>query len=198
MPITHDLEHASEADALFIDQYKDKSRLSALLASYVRVFQGAEDALWDVYIKRLLDNATAAQLDTIGAIVGQPRIGTDDDAYRLFIRTRIRANRSRGRPEDIVQVAAIALSGIRFDYLEYYPASFVVEVLDPLPDFVTFIHDILTATKPAGVGWSLHYTPSTPGDSIFRFSSTDIEEDSDTGMSDTDEDGAGGLLISAL
>lgn len=198
MALEHYTTSVEDAVALFIDQYKEKPRLAALLATYTKSIQAAEDALWDVYFSHLIDNAEGIQLDVIGKLVGQSRIGTDDAGYRIFIRTRIRANRSRGRPDDIISVATLALDGLRFDYIETYPASFVVDVLDPLTSYAQFIHDIIASAKPVGVGFSLHYSLDEE-DETFAFSPDDVEfEDEFRGMSDELVDASGGTLITVL
>ena len=51
-----------------------------------------------------IDNSEGVNLDLIGRIVGQPRLGVDDVTYRFYLRARILANRSSGGPEDIYKV----------------------------------------------------------------------------------------------
>ena len=44
------------------------------------------------------------QLDVIGRIVGQARLGADDPTYRLYLKGRIAALRSNGVPEAVYRV----------------------------------------------------------------------------------------------
>lgn len=165
-------DHVEQADKLFIQQFRNKPRLSALLAAFTARCQELEDTLWDIFDTRFIERAEGTQLDVLGRIVGQVRIGPDDATYRVFIRTRIIANKSRGRPDDMIAVAASALQGLAFEYRELYPTSWIVDVLDPLTAHAMEIADILRSTKPAGTGGSLHFRPTTSSSGSFRFSSS--------------------------
>lgn len=192
-PIT---THVEDADALFIDQYKDKPRLSAWLASYVARVQEFEDAAWQVIVLRNVDVATGAQLDSLGQLVGQPRYGLPDDRYRIRIKTRILSNTSLGRPDDLIEIAELT-GATDVTYSELYPASWVIDalgVVDPATFDPTFTGDILRASDPAGVTGQLHYS-ADPESETFAFSMSDVEE-ADAARGFSDDDGiTGGKLI---
>jgi hypothetical protein len=119
-------DHADQAVGLLIEQYQEKPRLEALLLSYIDEGQEIENALWDVYWKRLIDNAEGAQLDTIGRIVGEPRRSRPDATYRLYVLARIRVNWSHGHARDVIEVLRI-VEPATFNFFEYYPAACDVE-----------------------------------------------------------------------
>lgn len=74
---------------------------------------------------RRIANATGAQLDVIGAIVGQAREGTDDATFARLIQARILSNRSSGTVEEVYAVAALALPlGSAFHMTDAFPAGF--------------------------------------------------------------------------
>lgn len=80
--------------------------LNAFLAALLKQVQKAEDALKAVILVRFIGFATGANLDSIGRLVGEDRLGRlDDDIYRKAIRLRIFINGSSGRPEDIIYIA---------------------------------------------------------------------------------------------
>ena len=79
--------------------------LNAFLAALLRQVQKAEDALKAVIQERFLGFASGDNLDAIGRLVGEPRLGRlDDNVYRKAIRLRIYVNGSSGRPEDLMEV----------------------------------------------------------------------------------------------
>jgi hypothetical protein len=119
-------DYADEAGTRPLEQYQGKPRLLALLLSFVNRCQELENAAWDVIIKRMIDNAHDAQLDTIGKIVGQLRGAQADDIYRIYITARIRINRSQGHPDDVIDVLRL-VDAATFTYTEFYPATAVVE-----------------------------------------------------------------------
>lgn len=51
-----------------------------------------------------IDDSEGIQLDVLGKLCGQPRLGVDDPTYRRWIRGRIGANRSTGTPEDLYRM----------------------------------------------------------------------------------------------
>lgn len=203
MSITRITDHVTQGLALLIDQYRNKPRIRAWVSSYLRRIQEQEDTIWDVIDSRMLDNATNAQLDVLGRIVGQPRIGATDDDYRLFIRTKIRANRSRGLSVDIIEVVIAAMDGATesFRYIELYPATILIDMvwqLDQLGVTPTFLRDIVTFAKPSGVALAFHYSQSEEDDGTFACSDTDMPQ-LDLGRGASDEAGlVGGTLVSAI
>lgn len=199
MTIARVSDHVESGLGLLIEQYKNKPRIAALIASELNQIQDLEDAIWDVLISRLLDTATDAQLVTLGSIVGQDPIdGEDDDLFRLRIYTRIRANRSNGHPDDVIAVCLLALEGVATDwtYDDIYPASFIVEVMEPIStQMAILVAEFMRAAKAPGVGGSLHYSDEDEADT-FAFATGDTwEDDAARGMSGDDIDGAGGSWI---
>lgn len=101
-------DHVKLALARLVRQFQ-KPRFRAYVKRTVAPIQLLEHILIQVYIARRIDNATGDLLDKFGKLVGQPRLGFDDDNYRRYIRARIRANRSRGTGPDILLVAKLVL-----------------------------------------------------------------------------------------
>lgn len=160
-------EHVAEARALLTSAFNGKTVIQGMLDSYIGGVQSLEIAIFDVIELRLLDNATDAQLDTLGALVGETRQGRDDSTYREAIRLRIRVNRSQGRAEDVIQVAKIATDD-NFTYTEVFPAGWEVETFDTVaPNTVAHL---LGQTKAAGTRGVLVYT-MWPFSETFRWAS---------------------------
>jgi hypothetical protein len=193
-------DHVRAGLDLLIEQYKDKPRLAGLLTSYLNRAQELEDATWEVLVDRPIDEAEGVQLDTLGKLVGQPRTTADDEVYRLRIRTRIRANRSLGNPEDIIAVATSALDGSPLLYDEYYPASFVVEAREPLGEgLAPVVFEFLELAKAIGTEASFHFSSDEEPDTFAFSDSDESEEDEARGFSGDDGSmGPGGALIGAF
>lgn len=66
--------------------------------------QDWEDAAQSLFSLLSIEDSVGQQLDVIGRIVGQARVGLADSIYRIYLRARIAANRSTGVPEDIYTV----------------------------------------------------------------------------------------------
>lgn len=124
-----DTAHGLSARALFIDQFRGRKVVTGILDSLTSRVQAVENSIFDVINLRMLDLATFAQLDSVGDLVGEPRLGRADTAYREAIRLRIRVERSQGRAEDVIQVVSLATSN-NFLYREMYPAGFQVDTFN--------------------------------------------------------------------
>jgi len=157
--LTHDPEHVPRGVARIIDRYR-YPRTSALLASWLAEVQAVEDALWQLLTERSLATAEGAQLDVLGAIVGEPRQGRDDETYRLWISARNQVSRSSGVTTEILAIArklVPAATTVRLE--EYYPAAFVVRLggavtLDEGYQIARMLHLAKAAGVLFGMTWS--------------------------------------------
>ena len=107
--------------------------VQAILRALANRLQEAEDAAFTLITALsdpTLNSIVGDLLDKVGARVGEPRGGRSDADYLVAIRIRVRVNRSRGKAEDIVQVAILASVNSVPTYAEYYPASFLVTALN--------------------------------------------------------------------
>jgi len=168
-----------------------RPNLVALLSASLLEFQLLENVFWQIIEAQWLANAAAVPgsinvaLDKLGALVGQSRGGLNNTLYGAVIALRILANRSHGRAEDIIQLAAamayISANGIlppgqvipppgAVSYTEGYPAGFIVEVYGILAAIASL--NILHAAKPLGIGANLLYS-TTPATEVMKWSADD-------------------------
>jgi hypothetical protein len=200
--ITQNTTVADDGVALLIGQYKNKPRLEALLRSYLAPFQELENVIWDVLTGRLIDNAVGKQLDVLGKIAGQPRLGYDDSTYRLYISAKALVNRSRGRCGDILGIVTLLLGSFTYSFLDLYPGSFVIETDGPVDagtvSRAKAIADLIARARTAGVGSSFHYTDEAFA-GTFEFSATDNMNDIDAPHGWADDAGTtGGTFLGAF
>lgn len=200
--IEHEETVADEGVGLFTDEWQEKPRLEALLRSYLNRLQELEDTTWNVLESRLIDNAVNSQLDTLGKLVGQPRLGLDDTTYRTYVKARALVNRSKGRGEDIIALCTTLLGAFTTTLTEMYPASFIIETNVPLsPALVAQaleISRLIASGRAAGVGSSFHFTDEAFA-GLFLFSATDTQDvDAPHGLSGAISPGTGGTLIGAF
>lgn len=163
---TYDPNHATEIVALLTDVFKNATTMKTLLLAVAAKTQELEDALLNpttgyVFLIQLA-NAVGDTLDKYGAILRQPRNGMNDATYRVVLQLILRVLRSNGLAEDIIGVAALA--GPVAQYLEYYPAAFLLEqwnvgvILAP-----NVVASFLSQTRDGGVRGVYHYSTWAPG-----------------------------------
>lgn len=166
MALTHITDHVARTLALLPSQFRNASKVRALLTALCEVVQGIEDDTWACIEDRMLSTAEGAQLDQYGRVLGQPRDGLADEDYRALLGIRILANRSNGQADVILRVVAGLLGADRLQdtdgvhYRVLPPAAYELwwvsddGVGDTGADRLALIRKILDEITPSGVSWS--------------------------------------------
>lgn len=144
--------HAQDARERLLEQYKGKERFEALLNAFNAQVQELEQVFSDIYVSNAIANAVGASLDEIGSIVGQARLGFDDDRYRSLIFAKIGENTSQGDPEKILQVVKLLAVANVAMIQDWYPAGYGLWFSNSIPSgLVNFFYERLDNVDPAGV-----------------------------------------------
>lgn len=184
MSLSHTTDHEAEGIALLISQFRDKAKLEILLRAWLEQVQALEDAFWDLYVKRSIDAGEGVMLDVIGRIVGQPRgANAADAAYRPWLRARVLVNKSKGKPEQLIQIVRVVVDedplvfgGVPIRAEELYPASFVLYADAPIrPDDGAGLGQLIGEAKALGVNASFHFHRI----GVFRYSADGVPVDDD-------------------
>jgi hypothetical protein len=188
-------DHMDRAPRRFIEQFKDKPKLAAILTSYIRQIQNLEDCAWEVIESRTIASS-GKSLDSIGRIVGRKRYGLSDADYRIAIRAQIRINRSSGTAEDIIAVAKLSLPDYTIEYLEHYPASIQVNAVGAALFTIGMVVANLRAAKMGGVRLGFVYSFVDPSETFTLSSDTAYETDEDQGFGSSADATLGGQFAS--
>jgi hypothetical protein len=165
------VDHVASALSRLIEQFKGKPNFEASISAQAEPCQTVEAALQQLSMLPSVENAFGAQLDNLGAIVGEERQGATDGDYRLHIKARIAANRSSGTPEDLYTVfALIAPVGATYRIEECPPAALIFHILtvQTSPALADYLLQFLARVKAAGVRAQLHWL-NAPGTGSFCF-----------------------------
>jgi hypothetical protein len=155
-----------------------KPRIQAVVRAFANQIQKHEQTFYDLWFRRMLDNAEDVDLDNIGAIVGEARQGWEDDEYRRYIRARIKTLRSDGRIETLIAILVLLfeldaadLGNIRVR--EFYPAAMRIETRFQVTADGEYINrGFLQKAKPAGVSLQYIAWPATFSNVFFLDDST--------------------------
>lgn len=134
-----------------------KPRVASLLATYLRQVDALEVAAFDVLSRYTLDGADDARLAVLGRVVGQFNAGWDTETYRAVLRGKIRANRSRGLVEDLIEVIQAVTPTDDFVH-EYIFGNATMAIWSDAPvsdDVAEALAFLLPKTRAAGV--QLHF-----------------------------------------
>lgn len=122
-----------------LEQFKDKPNIKSLLETYLKQTEDLESAYFELLTERSIFTAVGVQLDLLGALVVEPRLGRDDEAYRLAILTKIGINNSEGTPDVLMQLLKNLSGGTKINIFEHFPVSAV---------YYTNTPDIASYTPP--------------------------------------------------
>lgn len=116
-------DYKTEALSRLINRLSEKENVKALIAALPEQLTIFEDTADQVKNERGIDLAIGIQLDNIGQMVGELRMGRDDETYRDAIKFRVFVNVSKGRPSDLIEAVRVLTQADDVQYLESYPAT---------------------------------------------------------------------------
>src|SRR5580658_8914472 len=140
-----------EAESLLLNQFAGSANFKALLRSLVFPFQEVLNAIEALKVSLFIDSANGDILDTIGAIVNEPRRNMIDMDYRPWLKVRILLNNNSGTAGDIAHILNILYDGHDEFELQESPGLLKVYLARP-PTFTNewVIQSILKKAVPLG------------------------------------------------
>ena len=176
--------HVADAQDRLIRQYKQGSNVKEIAGAIVGPFQQSENDLYELYSINEIDVMEGDNLDRIGGIIGQERLGFSDEDYRIFLKGKIGVNSSRGTLNDIISLWNLFNPNETIEILEQYPAQIELKttLVRSTQQQEDFVYSLMDQAALAGVNivWILPVT--TVGDGIFKFDSTSSNDDFDSGV----------------
>lgn len=109
-------------------QFKDVADWIALADMIAAQAQDMEDAAQAVLTITSIDDSVGPQLDVIGRVVKQDRLGASDAVYRMYLKAKILVNRSGGTIENIYAVFNALFGAIGFSVTYGGTKHFVLRV----------------------------------------------------------------------
>lgn len=167
-------------------QFRDSTVWQTLADMIGAQADATEAALQQFLLLASIDDNEGAQLDAIGRLVGQPRIGVPDATYRLYLKARIAANKSRGTPEDLYRVFCAMFGSTAAGQFVYTnatqldafapfrsPASLIFQIVNSIDDPTAVVaRQFLLQAKAAGVLAILEWQETSNADA-FTFATSD-------------------------
>jgi hypothetical protein len=145
-------DHIEQAKERLITQYKQATNLKNILDCFNEQTQDLEDAIHELFEGRWVDVAQGQVLDDFGTIVGQDRLGFDDDFYRILIYVKMGQNISQGETERVIDVYKIITRATIAQIQEHFPAGVTLlsnGTINPIT--ASFIYEELQKVVGAGI-----------------------------------------------
>lgn len=167
--ITHVQDHAERARNRLASQFKGKENWQKLVAALVGVhdepdgLQEIENVAQELLRNRGLQEATGAQLDDVGELVGETRRALDqldtddepaviqekDERYRTYVGLRVAINNCSGSPDELMAVLKQLTDPEIVRYWDVTPGN--ARLLSDGADFPGDLLEIMQSVAPAGV-----------------------------------------------
>lgn len=160
------LDYVAIGQGRLTNQFQEKPLVKAVAGAMVAPLISYESLADDVKDKRWISTAVGKQLDGCGYIVGEPRQGRSDDAYRDAILFRVFVNTSTATPEDLITGLRYLTKPDDIQYMEQYPATAILFTSGPIVP--TAIQQTIQGLAPAAISdvpVMVSYGRATP----FRF-----------------------------
>jgi hypothetical protein len=155
-----------EAESLILHQFAQSPRLKALVRSLTKPFEEVLENIESLCDGRYIDEAWGARLDILGKIIGQPRMGMDDETYKAWISVGIRLNIGSGTSLDVLNILRILLGKIHFNMLEYWCGDLFFVIFAPPKVPLHALFEITRRATPIGI--QCHFVKADMNQS-FRF-----------------------------
>lgn len=160
-------DHFKQALVKLVAPFWGKPRIASLLWALIRQTQILEDTIKEVGDAYTIDGADDARLAILGKVVGQSRLGAwSTETYRSVIRGRIRAARSHGRSDDIVEVLRLATGITDPIQVEHPGGATVVITLPENVDADTMVAVAFLLPKARAAGIAQHLVNPPPADPL--------------------------------
>lgn len=144
--------HKEQATDRLIEQYKQAEKLIGILDAFNSQTQDLEDALHSLFEGRWIENASGDVLDRFGEIIGQGRLGFDDDFYKILLYVKLGENISQGETERVIDIYRIITRADICQLQEHYPAGMTLlsnGTINPIT--ASFIYNKLQGVAGAGI-----------------------------------------------
>ena len=186
--------HVQDALDRLMTQYRGKVTWTSFITAITEQVQDLEDAIFDLDAGRHIATAVGQQLDNLGDLIGQDRLGFDDDFYRILLYVRIGLNTSQGDPDKIISIFQLLSQAESVHYQNLKHGHIMLSTSARLADdIVQFAYDNMQLVVAGGV--RIDHMSFYDNDEPFAFSGTNTAVNS-FGFSDIS--GVSGGLFAGL
>lgn len=162
------MSYVTDALSKLTSQFDNSPKVRALLSAIVGPLDDLQTDIDSVKTERWINSAIGSQLDGCGFIVGELRMGRDDDKYRAAIKFRVFVNVSNGTPPDLIKGLKYLIDSDDYQFFELYPATVMLFANGPFVP--TGIQSQMQDLAPAAT--SIIPVMVSYSDSVFRFGKT--------------------------
>jgi hypothetical protein len=160
-----------------LNQFQNLPGWEAILSALLEQFDELEDSSTQLGVLSAIDRNVGAQLDNIGALIGEPREGFDDVVYRLHLKARVFLNKGSGTAPEILRMFDTLLGGaVDLRLEDEYPATFSLHTEDSAAldgTLAPYLATFLSQARAAGVRSIFHWTVVPPSETFAFYESSE-------------------------
>jgi hypothetical protein len=166
MNIVQIIDHVEQAKDRLLSQMKYLPNITKKMDIIGKQIQELENVFFEIYLKRIIENATDNTLELIGENIDIPRPLTglasiNDNAYKGLIYSKIFEHISNGTAQEVNSILSL-FGATKIFHVDIYPASILINLKGVL---LLSIEDIkkslIKSTLPIEID-IVNYTSNTP------------------------------------
>lgn len=156
--------HVADAKARLLERHKGKPNINAMVELFSSKIQALETAAFYFFSHRWINEAEGVQLDLIGELVGQNRLGFEDEFYRVLLFVKIAINNSQGDPEAIISIFNLMTGANKTRYLNFGNGNFTIQGngLNPLSTAAQLVEQMQRVALAGVKVTIMGFTSDTP------------------------------------
>lgn len=143
------LDYEGIAEGRLTNQFQEAPKLKAMVRALVSPLVDLENQVDELRTERWISTAVGIQLDGLGYLVREPRLGRTDEEYRDAILFRIFVNTSNATPRDLIRAIYSLTKPDEVQYIEQYPATAMLFTDGPV--IPSNLQQIMQGLAPAAI-----------------------------------------------
>lgn len=191
---TYIADHEARALARLLSQYRGKPNIEGMIKALgTTQIQQLEDIFYPMINRLDIATQVGEQLDRIGVIVNQQRLGLDDARYRVLLFAKIGINVSEGEPKSIISVFKLLTAATLVHYMNLGNGEVELASNGMFNPFLSsFVLENLQNTVAGGVRFNraILFDPVEP----FALADEPSMSTGGAGFADDEGDTVGGML----
>ncbi len=176
------IDFADYGKSLLPGIFRGKTNWEAWIDVIAAPMQRLENALFDLLLLRAISTAVGKQLDIIGQILNEKRLGTDDERYRIRLRAKILILKSSGTLPQLLAILELLMAG-DYEVRPAYPRAWVIEAHQATTDAqAEELARALSKARARGINGQFIWSDVDDDESFLFADGTTLEESTTQGF----------------
>jgi len=114
-------DYVQQGEDRLLDQFSNSPIIQGVLSTYLNELSNTQTSSISLLDILNIETAYGYNLDLIGKMVGEERLGNSDTQYRKNIKVKIFLNSSKGTPNDLLEILDLLTESTSLELFEHTP-----------------------------------------------------------------------------